>query len=93
MQVAERMGSNLVGAITVLMVGLADSLGIFKHMAGQAPQTAATVAAASGLHERWVRELLHQLVRARPPPPHSVTKCMSSMHDGATRPHFGGDKF
>lgn len=63
MQVAERMADNLRGSATVLMVGLADQLGVFKHLAGQPPQAPAAVAAAAGLHERWVRELLLQLVR------------------------------
>ena len=67
MQVAERMGQNMSGAVTVLMVGLADSLGIFKHMAGKPPATSTAIATATGLHERWVRELLYQLVRI----PHS----------------------
>ena len=67
MQVAERMAQNLCGAATVLMVGLADSLGIFKHMAGKPPASSAAIAAATALHERWVRELLYQLVRPAPP--------------------------
>eukprot|EP00892_Ulva_mutabilis_P011495 jgi/Ulvmu1/8718/UM047_0058.1 len=64
-EVAGRMAGNLCGAATVLMAGLADSLGIFKYMAGRAAETPAEVAAGTGLHERWVRELLYQLATAR----------------------------
>jgi hypothetical protein len=62
-QVAERMVENLRGAATVLMVGLADSLGLFRYMTGTPPATSSEIAAGMNLHERWVRELLYQLVR------------------------------
>jgi hypothetical protein len=62
LQVAERMGGVMLGAVTALMVSLCDALGVFKSMAGEAPATAAEIAARTGLHERWVREMLYQLV-------------------------------
>eukprot|EP00892_Ulva_mutabilis_P011496 jgi/Ulvmu1/8719/UM047_0060.1 len=64
-EVAGRMAGLMCGASTVLMVGLADSLGVFKHMAGRAPETTKEVAAGTGLHERWVRELLYQLASSQ----------------------------
>jgi hypothetical protein len=62
LQVAERMGGVMRGAASALMVTLCDALGVFKSMAGEAPATAAEIAAHTGLHERWVQEMLYQLV-------------------------------
>ena len=56
----------MAGAATVSMVALADQLGIFKFMAGWPAESTQQVADGMRLSERWVRELLHQLVRPRP---------------------------
>lgn len=65
-KVAERMGGYLCGAATTLMVALGDSLGLFRYMAGMPPATSSDIADGTNLHERWVREMLYQLVRPEP---------------------------
>lgn len=47
-----------MGEQVSLMVHLGDRLGLYKTMAGAGPQTSVEVAAAAGLHERFVREWL-----------------------------------
>lgn len=49
--------STLQGAVTAGMVHLGDRLGLYRALAaGEGPLTAAELAAATDLHERWVRE-------------------------------------
>jgi hypothetical protein len=69
---AERLTGYLAGAATVNMVVLADSLrdvslnkvSLFEYMAEQPAQTPHQIADGMGLSERWIREVLNQLVRA-----------------------------
>lgn len=58
-QVADRMGGYLCGAATTLMVGARDSLGLFHYMSGKPPKE---IAYGTNLHEKYVREMLYQLV-------------------------------
>jgi len=46
------------GEVVSLMIHLGDRLGLYRAMAGQGPMTAAGIAAATGLQERWVLEWL-----------------------------------
>jgi len=46
------------GEVVSLMIHLGDRLGLYKTMAGTGPVSAAQLAAASGLHERWLLEWL-----------------------------------
>lgn len=49
--------AQLQGAMTAAMVSLGDRLGLYRALAAAgAPMTTAELAAATGLHERWVRE-------------------------------------
>ncbi len=59
--------SKLEGAMTSAMVHLGDQLGLYRALAA-APTggyTAPELADAAGLHERWVREWLHNQAAAR----------------------------
>ena len=56
------MGGYLCGASTTLMVALGDSLGLFRYMSGKSPASSKEIASGTGLHERYVREMLYQLV-------------------------------
>ena len=48
--------TQLSGAVTAGMIHLGDKLGLFVALAGApGPLTAAELAAATGLDERWVR--------------------------------------
>jgi hypothetical protein len=62
-QIADRVGSYIGGAFTCLTLALADDLGVFRYMADAPPASSHAIAKSTKLHERWVRELLHQLVR------------------------------
>jgi hypothetical protein len=53
----------MAGAATVNIIVLAERLGLFKHMAGRPAATTQDIADGLGLSERWIREILHQLVR------------------------------
>ncbi len=55
---AAKLGNMLVAAHVAAMVYLGDQLGIYGAMGGAGPMTPATLAAATGLHERWLREWL-----------------------------------
>jgi winged helix-turn-helix protein len=44
------------GEVVSLMIHLGDRLGLYRAMAGQGPMTAAGLAAATGLQERWLLE-------------------------------------
>ena len=58
-----RLMGYMVGTATLNMVILADMVGLFKHMADRPAETTQEIADGMGLNERWIRELLHQLVR------------------------------
>ena len=53
----------LTGAATTAMIGIGDRLGLYRALA-QAPRTSAALAAATGTHERYVREWCHQQTAA-----------------------------
>jgi 2-polyprenyl-3-methyl-5-hydroxy-6-metoxy-1,4-benzoquinol methylase len=58
--------SKLEGAVTSGMIHLGDRLGLYSSMASQSEgDTSASLAGRLGLHERWVREWLHNQVAAR----------------------------
>jgi 2-polyprenyl-3-methyl-5-hydroxy-6-metoxy-1,4-benzoquinol methylase len=58
--------SKLEGAVTAGMIHLGDRLGLYASMAESvAGDTSASLAARTELHERWVREWLHNQVAAR----------------------------
>ena len=58
--------SKLEGAVTAGMIHLGDRLGLYGVMAqSSAGDTSASLAARAELHERWVREWLHNQVAAR----------------------------
>jgi 2-polyprenyl-3-methyl-5-hydroxy-6-metoxy-1,4-benzoquinol methylase len=46
------------GEVVSLMIHLGDRLGLYRAMAGAGPMTAAGLAAATGLQERWLLEWL-----------------------------------
>jgi 2-polyprenyl-3-methyl-5-hydroxy-6-metoxy-1,4-benzoquinol methylase len=52
------------GEVVSLMIHLGDRLGLYKAMAGQGPMTAPELAAATGLHERWLLEWLRSQAAA-----------------------------
>ena len=58
--------SKLEGAVTAGMIHLGDRLGLYEVMAASVEgDTSESLAAKAGLHERWVREWLHNQVAAR----------------------------
>ncbi len=58
--------SKLEGAVTAGMIHLGDRLGLYSAMAQQSEgDTSASLASRMNLHERWVREWLHNQVAAR----------------------------
>ena len=58
--------SKLEGAVTAGMIHLGDRLGLYEVMATSVDgDTSNSLAAKAGLHERWVREWLHNQVAAR----------------------------
>lgn len=58
--------SKLEGAVTAGMIHLGDRLGLYEVMASSPDgDTSDSLAAKAGLHERWVREWLHNQVAAR----------------------------
>jgi 2-polyprenyl-3-methyl-5-hydroxy-6-metoxy-1,4-benzoquinol methylase len=52
------------GEVVSLMIHLGDRLGLYRAMAGQGRLTAAGLAAATGLHERWLLEWLRSQAAA-----------------------------
>lgn len=54
------VAGQITGAVTTAMVVVGDRLGLYAAMAGAGPVTPADLAAASGTHERYVREWLAQ---------------------------------
>src|SRR5262245_55745959 len=59
---AERMMDVLNGAGITLMLSIGHQVGLFDAMGDGAAATSAQIAAAAGLHERYVREWLGVLV-------------------------------
>jgi 2-polyprenyl-3-methyl-5-hydroxy-6-metoxy-1,4-benzoquinol methylase len=58
--------SKLEGAVTAGMIHLGDRLGLYETMASSIDgDTSESLASKAGLHERWVREWLHNQVAAR----------------------------
>ena len=58
--------SKLEGAVTAGMIHLGDRLGLYAVMASSVDgDTSESLASKAGLHERWVREWLHNQVAAR----------------------------
>ena len=58
--------SKLEGAVTAGMIHLGDRLGLYEVMASSVDgDTSESLASKAGLHERWVREWLHNQVAAR----------------------------
>jgi ubiquinone/menaquinone biosynthesis C-methylase UbiE len=53
------------GEMVSLMIHLGDRLGIYEHLDGAGPVTAAQLAERSGLHERWLLEWLRANAAAR----------------------------
>jgi len=52
------------GEVISLMIHLGDRLGLYRAMAGQGPMTAADLAGATGLNERWLLEWLRSQAAA-----------------------------
>jgi SAM-dependent methyltransferase len=50
----------LGGAMTAALIWLGDRLGLYRALAGAGALTSAELAERTGLHERWVREWMHQ---------------------------------
>jgi hypothetical protein len=46
------------GEVVALMIHLGDRLGLYRALAGAGPRSAGELAAATGLHERWLLEWL-----------------------------------
>jgi ubiquinone/menaquinone biosynthesis C-methylase UbiE len=58
--------SKLEGAVTAGMIHLGDRLGLYEVLAKSTNgDTSVSLASKAGLHERWVREWLHNQVAAR----------------------------
>lgn len=57
--------SKLEGAVTAGMIHLGDSLGLYSAMASGDGFTSVSLSERTSLHERWVREWLHNQVAAR----------------------------
>jgi 2-polyprenyl-3-methyl-5-hydroxy-6-metoxy-1,4-benzoquinol methylase len=56
----ERLFTNAIGAFDLFSVYLGDRLGMYRALADGGPMTAAELAAAAGVNERYVREWLEQ---------------------------------
>jgi ubiquinone/menaquinone biosynthesis C-methylase UbiE len=56
----ERLFGAVLGFNDIYMVYLGDRLGFYRRLADGGPATAAELAAATGTHERYVREWLEQ---------------------------------
>ena len=77
--------SKLEGAVTSGMVHLGDQLGIYRALADSPnPQTTSQLAAATSLHERWVREWAYNQAAA---------KLISFQSDRSTPPQLNDDRF
>ncbi len=58
---AERLVEHLGSGALTLMISIGHRTGLFDAMRGLPPATSAEIAAAAGLHERYVRECLSSL--------------------------------
>ncbi len=63
-ETAKHVFGLLNGAVTSALVYLGDELGLYRALAEHGPTDSAGLAAATGLHERWVREWLHNQAAA-----------------------------
>ncbi len=61
----EQVFGYLGGAVISGMIHLGDRLGLYRTLAAAYAMTSEELAAATGLHERWVREWLHGQAAAR----------------------------
>ncbi len=52
------------GAVTAALIHLGDALGLYRALASGGPATPLELAERTGLHERWVREWLHNQAAA-----------------------------
>lgn len=59
------MLSHLTGGLTASLIGVGDRLGFYRVLNKLGKATSAELATASGTHERFTREWLHQQVRGR----------------------------
>jgi 2-polyprenyl-3-methyl-5-hydroxy-6-metoxy-1,4-benzoquinol methylase len=57
---AKRLFGSLGGAMTAAMIHVGDHLGLYRALAGAGPLSSEELAERTGLHERWVREWMHQ---------------------------------
>jgi ubiquinone/menaquinone biosynthesis C-methylase UbiE len=57
---AEKVWRNIGGGLTSALCFLGDQLGLYRTLAETGPITSEELAAHTGLHERWLREWLHQ---------------------------------
>jgi 2-polyprenyl-3-methyl-5-hydroxy-6-metoxy-1,4-benzoquinol methylase len=57
--------SKLEGAVTAGMIHLGDTLGLYVALADSDGLTSSELASSVDLHERWVREWLHNQIAAR----------------------------
>jgi 2-polyprenyl-3-methyl-5-hydroxy-6-metoxy-1,4-benzoquinol methylase len=58
--------SKLEGAVTAGMIHLGDRLGLYEALSrSQTGETSASLASCTELHERWVREWLHNQLAAK----------------------------
>lgn len=55
-----RLLASTIGALELLHVYLGDRLGLYRALAAGEPHTAATLAAAAGINQRYAREWLEQ---------------------------------
>ncbi|HET6794794.1 MAG TPA: class I SAM-dependent methyltransferase, partial [Acidimicrobiales bacterium] len=61
---AFKVWSYKQGEVVSLMIHLGDRLGLYRAMAGAGPLTTSDLAAATGLHERWLLEWLRSQAAA-----------------------------
>ncbi|MEE8331150.1 MAG: methyltransferase domain-containing protein [Acidimicrobiia bacterium] len=57
---AERVFASALGAIEIYSIHIGDRLGFYKTLVGSGGMTCAEVAAATGVHHRYVQEWLEQ---------------------------------
>lgn len=57
--------SKLEGAVTAGMIHLGDTLGLYSMLADSDGLSSSQLALSTNLHERWVREWLHNQIAAR----------------------------
>jgi hypothetical protein len=57
---SKKVWSNIVGTMTLSLCFLGDQLGLYRALAETGAVTSESLAAHTGLHERWLREWLQQ---------------------------------